>query len=243
MTKLLKADRPPTALDLLGMVDRWHAYVQARVRQSDVDDVLQSACETVWRRRDDYNPSHGDPGAFVFGVVRMTVLAAQRRYGLDAQRSSAWPDEPVMTASTAPDPLDWLIEHKDAIEWVRFVADAVTTFEWSVFVELVRNEDGTSFDIAEKLHTHASWVRTVRGRIATLVRAARIGIALRDAGSEVTGSACTPPEDDLIRVRAMGRASVSEVTDALGLAPTTVRSRRSLLRRIDALADEIAASR
>ncbi|MGI0520228.1 hypothetical protein ABY45_06655, partial [Microbacterium maritypicum] len=60
---------------LAAYVDRWVGYVAARVRSADVDDVLQTVRETVLSRAADYDPALGEPGAWVFGIVRVTVRA------------------------------------------------------------------------------------------------------------------------------------------------------------------------
>src|SRR5690606_35402257 len=76
-----------SAHELVAYVDRWAGYVAARVRPSDVDDVLQTVRETVLSRAADYDPALGEPGAWVFGIIRVTVRAARRGEAVEYART------------------------------------------------------------------------------------------------------------------------------------------------------------
>lgn len=50
----------------------------------------------------------------------------------------------------AGDPLTFLVEHRDVVEWARLAAAAATPLEWRVIVTFAKTE-GTSADVAKEL--------------------------------------------------------------------------------------------
>lgn len=229
--------------ELVALVDRWSGYVRARVPACDADDVLQSAREAVLSRAGTYDSTLGEPGAWVFGVVRVTVNAARRVRAIDRSRSADRDvdDNLPATDEGGADPLTVVAgQHADAGRWVRPVAAAATSFEWQVVVEFARR-DGSSGDVAEALATRPSTVRAARARVAALARAATAAILARDEGRPVLLEECVPAEGGLAELVPHRCDDEAAAAEALGVSRSTFRVRRALLQRIEALVHEISS--
>jgi len=225
--------------ELTALVDRWARYVRSRVRACDVDDVLQSVRETVLRRISDYDPSVGEPGAWVFGVVRVTVGAFRRMTAIEYVRQGVEVDDTVRAAgSGAGDPLAFLIENRDVIEWARLVAEAATAFEWRVVVAFAKTE-GTSAEVAVELGTQPSTVRAARARVAALARTALVAIDNRDEGLPITLERCVPCDGGYSDVLPYRTADETLAAEALGISRVAFRTRRAMLRRLEGLVHEV----
>lgn len=235
---------PPSAHQLAALVDRWAGYVGARVRQSDVDDVLQAVRETVLSRAMDYDPSRGEPGAWVFGIVRVTVLAARRGRAVEsAHAASREVDDSIPAAgSAAGDPLAFLVEHRDVVEWARLVAAAATPFEWRVIVAFAKTE-GTSVDVAALLGTQPSTVRAARARVAALTRTALAAIVARDDDFPVSLERCVPSDGGYAELLPYRSADETASAEALGISRPAFRTRRAMLHRLEMLLHSITPAR
>ena len=226
--------------ELVAFVDRWVGYVAARVRPCDADDVLQTVRETVLSRASDYDPALGEPGGWVFGIVRVTVRAARRVQAVEWARTDTNElDDTIPTAGAgAGDPLAFLVEHRDVVEWARLVATAATPFEWRVIVAFAQTE-GTSADVAKVLNTQPSSVRSARARVAALTRTALTAIMARDDDAPVTLEQCVPEDGgyaDLLPYRSADEVSSA---DALGISRPAFRTRRAMLRRLEMLLHDV----
>lgn len=229
--------------ELVAFVDRWFGYVAARVRPCDVDDVLQTVRETVLSRASDYDPSLGEQGGWVFGIVRMTVRAARRGQAVEYARTGMNEvDDTIPAMGTgAGDPLAFLVEHRDIVEWARLVATAATPFEWRVIVAFAQTE-GTSADVARVLNTQPSSVRSARARVAALTRTALSAIMARDDDTPVTLERCVPTDGgyaDLLPYRSADEVSSA---NALGISRPAFRTRRAMLRRLEMLLHDVSTN-
>lgn len=229
-----------SAHELAAFVDRWLGYVAARVRPCDVDDVLQTVRETVLARAVDYDPALGEPGGWVFGIVRVTVRAARRGQAVEYARTGASEVDDTLPAAGvgAGDPLAFLVEHRDVVEWARLVATAATPFEWRVIVAFAKTE-GTSADVAKELDTQPSTVRAARARVAALTRTALTALMARDDDAPVTLERCVPADGgyaDLLPYRSADEISSA---DALGISRPAFRTRRAMLRRLEMLLHDV----
>ncbi|MEI5579634.1 hypothetical protein, partial [Streptomyces brasiliscabiei] len=74
--------------------------------------------ETVLSRAADYDPALGEPGAWVFGIVRVTVRAARRGEAVEYARTGGHQvdDTTPAAGADAGDPLTFLVEHRDVVE-------------------------------------------------------------------------------------------------------------------------------
>lgn len=234
---------PILSHELAGLVDSWSGYVRARVPACDADDVLQTARETVLSRAGGYDRRRGEPGAWVFGIVRVTVKAARRIRAVDKSRTADRDvDEDLpATDEDGTDPLTVITRQTtDATRWVHAVAAAATAFEWQVIVEFARTE-GSSGDVAVALATRPSTVRAARARVAALARAATAAIMARDEGRPVLLEECVPAEGGLADLLPHRRDDEATAAEALGVSRSTFRVRRALLQRIEALVNEISS--
>lgn len=228
------------AHELVAYVDRWVGYVAARVRPSDVDDVLQTVRETVLSRAAYYDPTLGEPGAWVFGIVRVTVRAARRGEAVEYARTGGQEidDSVPATALQAGDPLAFLVEHRDVVEWARLVAAAATPFEWRVIVAFAQTE-GTSAEVAKELGTQPSTVRAARARVAALTRTALTALMARDDAVPVTLERCVPADGGYADLLPYRSAEEGESAAALGISRPAFRTRRAMLRRLEMLLHEV----
>lgn len=230
--------------ELAQLVDRWCGYVRARVPACDADDVLQAARETVLARAASYDRALGEPGAWVFGIVRVTVKAARRIHAQDKSRSAeGGVDESLPAAGEAGgDPLAIVIrQHSDAARWIRPVAEAATSFEWQVIVEFARTE-GCSGDVATALGTRPSTVRAARARVAALTRAAAAATLAREEARPVLLEECVPAEGGLAELLPYRCDDETAAAAALGVSRSTFRVRRAMLHRVEQLVHEISAA-
>lgn len=226
---------------LAAYVDRWVGYVAARVRPNDVDDVLQTVRETVLSRAAHYDPALGEPGAWVFGIVRVTVRAARRGEAVEYARTGGHEvgDTIPAAGADAGDPLAFLVEHRDVVEWARLVAAAATPFEWRVIVTFAKTE-GTSADVAKELGTQPSTVRAARARVAALTRTAMTALMARDDDAPVTLERCVPADGGYADLLPYRSADEGDSADALGISRPAFRTRRAMLRRLEMLLHEVS---
>ncbi|MFB8191321.1 RNA polymerase sigma factor [Microbacterium sp. NPDC055988] len=224
-------------------VDPWLPYVRARVVASEVDDVMQTIRETVLSRASRYDSAQGEPGAWVFGVVRVTVKAARRVHAVACERAAIVEvDETIPDRGVAAgDPLAFLIEHREELEWVRIVAEASTSFEWQVVVTFARTE-GTGVEVASALGVPITTVRSARERVTALIRTAIGAINARDNATPITLSGCIPGEGGYREALPFRDSEESVAATALGLSASTFRKRRAMLRRLQSIVDVIRAT-
>src|SRR5207247_10440585 len=72
---------------LISMV---HRYVSYRVGDgAEADDITSDVFERAIRYRDSYDPSRGEPGAWLIGIARRSIAAAPRPLVVDAARYDA----------------------------------------------------------------------------------------------------------------------------------------------------------
>jgi DNA-directed RNA polymerase specialized sigma24 family protein len=239
--------RPPLATpdagELVELVSGWSEYVRARVHPSDVDDVLQTVRETVLGRAETYDARRGEPGAWVFGVVRVCVKAARRVHAVACEREAAAALDENLPAAAAVygDPLAYVVEYCDALEWAHLVAEAATPFEWQVIVTFAETE-GSAVDVAASLRVPITTVRSARDRVAVLTQTARTALDARDFGVPITLHGCVPSAGGFAALLPYRDADEVHAAAALGIAVSTFRKRRALVTRLQQLVDEIAST-
>ncbi|MGF3057343.1 hypothetical protein [Microbacterium sp. YY-01] len=228
--------------EMAALVGRWETFVRTRVLPHEVDDVLQAAREVVLTRASQYDPRRGEPGAFVFGIVRMTVkLTVSRRKSLWQLTTNLdhYVENSMSDASKGVqgDPLAFLVENQNVAEWVSVVSAAASTFEWQVVLAFAET-DGSSAVVAEALDVPASTVRAARSRVAALVQTVRAALQARDDGIPVVLQRCLPPEGGFREVFELWDTDVDATAERLRLSQATVRRTRALIKRMS----EVVAS-
>lgn len=223
---------------LLRHVDGWKGYVAARVATADIDDVLQSAREVLVRHAADYDRELGEPGAFVFGVVRNMTKVARRTAARSPLSVAEVRDaeDAASRGGALGDPAAYVSETRDASSagWLSIVADAATPFEWSVVVTLVETES-SSAHVAELMGVTSSTVRAASGRVAALARTARFAIERCESGQPATLEDCAPREGGYAAAAKYLSVAPKVASVALGVTEGTFRNRRALLHRLGAV--------
>lgn len=217
--------------ELLRNVDAMRPFVSGRMRgrPNDVDGVLQSVRETVWRHRDAYDPERGSPDAFVFGVTRNVV---RRELCRRAPDTAELPED--VESASAPDPLSALVRRFDAQRWMSLVADHVGEADWALITELALR-DGDADGVAADHGLTARALRTVRDRVSLIAHTVRAALAAADAGKPVTGSVifhCLPEHGGLREVASMISDDAETIADALHLHPGSARARIATAKRL-----------
>jgi hypothetical protein len=214
-----------------------------RGRPNDVDVVLQTVRETVWRRCSSYDPAKGTPEAFVFGITRHVVLRELERKVSETEEILA--DIP---SRRDVDPLDALIGRFDAHRWMSLVADFVGPSDWTVMSELGLT-DGGAERVAAAHQLSSRGLRTVRDRVSQAAHTVRAALAAADAGLPLTGSVivqCVPERGGFREVAEMLDDDAETIAATLHIHAGSARARIATAKRLLTIAravleQEIAA--
>jgi len=102
-TLVATAEQAPSAADLAfdrlykSSRDDVYAYVASMVRDpAAAEDVTATAFERAYRKRSRFDPSRGEPRAWLFGIARNAALDELRRRGRQAELAA----EPADLAAT-----------------------------------------------------------------------------------------------------------------------------------------------
>ena len=234
---VMSAETFTTATDLVHEVDAMRAYVMHRMwgYRDEVDNVMQEARLVVWKTAGRYDPDRGDRNTWVFAIVSRVVTHEVHLLGKRAGTVEITESD----GEAAPDWLDTAVTHHEHTRWLEPVADAASEIEWAVMVELIRH-DGDAQIVAGVLDLRVRTVRAARDRVRALIRSARTAFALLDGDIHPTPVACIPDTGGLCETYAYVDSPVEHAAAALGIMPGVFRTRRALVRRIEALVEQIA---
>lgn len=221
---------------LVREVDGLRRYVASRMYgyRDEIDNAMQEARVVVWRTAHRFDPSR-DPRAWVFGIVARVVTHEVHLLGKRAGTVEITESD----GDATPDWLDTAVTHHEHTRWLEPVADAASEIEWAVMVELIRH-DGDAQIVAGVLDLQVRTVRAARERVRALIRSARTAFALLDGDIRPTAVACIPDTGGLCETYAYVDSPVEHAAAALGIMPGVFRTRRALVRRIEALVEQIA---
>lgn len=224
--------------ELLGEVDAMRDLVRLRIwdRADDVDVVLQSVREIVWRISARYDPTRGSPHEFVFGVTRNVL---RQRMHVRPPLSDALPDE--LGAPVTVDALAALERRFEARRWTSIVAELVGEEEWVAVVDLMLSTESVKA-VAARHQLSPGALGRLRDRVYLTAYAVRSALSAADAGRPITRSVlieCVPDKGRLREVAAMSDKGAETVAAALHIHPGRARAEIATLKRLLSIAQGV----
>ncbi|GAA4163837.1 hypothetical protein GCM10022286_24890 [Gryllotalpicola daejeonensis] len=224
--------------ELLGEVDSMRDLVRSHIWDpaDDVDVVLQSVREIVWRISARYDPTRGSPHEFVFGITRNVL-----RQWLHARpsRPDALPDN--LDALATADSLAVLERRFEAGRWTSMVAKHVGEKEWAAVVDLMLSTDGTKA-VAARHELRPAALARLRHRVYLTTYTVRGALSAADAGLPITPAVlleCVPDDGRLREVATFPGQDADAIASAFHIHPGRARAEIATLKRLLGIAQGV----